>query len=514
MEKIALIYIGGNTTRFALWQINEDRSYILLQSYKETLKLGQTTRESSRITEEKADELMVVLQNFKGVADSLGADTTTLIFSEFFRRISNKVLIQDRIEKELSLKAMELSSNEEMELDYLAIVHSMRIRNTLIVDISGGSTQVAWVKEGVLFKMDSLPLGTLTLTEKFQLEEMVTKDTHVALENCLNKEIGNIAWLKEGNFDEMVIVGGSARAISKIDRNKRRYPMRIIHEYEMQDIDVINMYNIFMTKSLRQRYLIEGLDKDRADIILGALGILSMILKTTKLKNIRVSGAGIREGFLFRYLTQKQGEMADMLDRSISNILSIHTVDKTHAESLYRLTSSIYSAFCTLHKDWGDLSQIIKVSSKLRDVGLSVRYYNHEKHNFYIISNSEINGLNHRGIIMSALASTFTDGLTHERSILEYGQIINRMDLSMVNDIGICISMAEKLLRAEIKVVTFKRCHITEDAVQIVFTSKDPMHFEQHEVMKLSDIFLDMYGKTLMVEIEELKQPESGNASK
>ena len=39
MEKFALIYIGGNTIRYALWQIKADQSYMLLESYREDLKL-------------------------------------------------------------------------------------------------------------------------------------------------------------------------------------------------------------------------------------------------------------------------------------------------------------------------------------------------------------------------------------------------------------------------------------------------------------------------------------------
>lgn len=505
MENLAIIYIGGNTTRFALWQINEDKSYRLLQSYKETLKLGHAIRENSMISEDKVQELMRILSNFNDFANSLKVDITSVIFSEFFNNIENKEDIRKRLHDELGLEATELSSEEEVNLDFLAIKQSMRVDNNLIVDISGGSTQIAWVKDGSLFKTASLPMGTLTLTSRFHLEDLVTKDTHIALEDYLKEELAKIGWLQEAYFNDMIIVGGSARAISKIDRIKRRYPMSIIHGYTMQDLDLHNMYMLFMTKSLKQRYTIEGLDKNRADIILSALAIFSSILKLTGIQDIRVSGAGIREGFLFNHLTEKYGKMDDMLDRSIRNILSIHSVDRSHAESLYKLTTSIYDAFYPLHKAWDDLDDIIKVSSMLHDIGLSVRYYNHDKHNFYMIANSELNGISHREIIMSALAATFTDGLTKERAILQFGQIVNRMDQSMVNDIGLCISLADRLLKTESKAVSLKECHIDENTVNIIFSSKDPLQFELHEARKLASIFEEMYGKTLDIGIELLQ---------
>lgn len=148
MENLALIYVGGNTTRFALWQINDDRSYRLLESYKETLKLGRDTMEEYLIPEPKIDRLVNIIRNFREFAESLNADKIFVILSEFFARIDNKEQIRFRLQAEAGVEAIELTSEEELSLDYLAIINAMRIRNSLIVDIAGGSTQLAWVKDG------------------------------------------------------------------------------------------------------------------------------------------------------------------------------------------------------------------------------------------------------------------------------------------------------------------------------------------------------------------------------
>ncbi|NLB20609.1 MAG: hypothetical protein GX829_07265 [Clostridium sp.] len=499
MENLALIYIGGNTTRFALWEIHKDRSYRLIESFKENLKLGGDILDDYTVSEEKIDALLKIIRFINGFSVSMGAEHPHIILSEFFDRIKNKDDISRRLQNELFLDIIDLSDEEELNLDYLALKNSMRIEDALIVDISGGSTSLAYIRDGELKERFLLPFGTLNLTEKFNLHQVVSKDAHENLEAFLKVELDKVPWLNKNPGGEMIILGGSARAISKIDRKKRRYPMNIIHEYEMQKTDIKTMYLTFLTKTLKQRYSIEGLDKDRADILPGALSILNAIIEKTEIDNLRVSGVGIREGFLFYYLIKKFGELPNMLDRSIQNILKIHSVDQQRASKLYTLTRDIYISLNGVHKIWPDWEEILKTSAMLRDVGLSVRYYNHDAHNFYIISNAEINGMDHRQIIMAALAATFTNGIPKDAPLLKYGQIINRLDLKQVFDMGICLSIAEKLLRSSVKEVKLIHVDITSDEVKLCFESNESLQYEIYSVLRLHEVFYELYGKNLSV---------------
>ena len=499
MENLALIYIGGNTTRFALWEIHEDGSYRLIESFKENLKLGGDIIDDYTVSEEKIDALLKIIRYINDFSQSMGVEHPHVILSEFFDRIKNKDEISRRLQNELFLDIINLSDEEELNLDYLALKNSMRIEEALIVDIGGGSTSLAYIRNGELEERSLLPFGTLNLTEKFNLHQAVTKEAHEDLEAFLKVELDKVPWLSKNPGGEMIILGGSARAISKIDRKKRRYPMNIIHEYEMGKPDIKTMYLTFLTKTLKQRYAIEGLDKDRADILPGALAILNAIIDKTEIDNLRVSGVGIREGFLFHYLMKKFGELPDMLDRSIQNILKIHNVDQERALKLYTLSREIYVGLDGVHKNWPDWEEILKTSAMLRDVGLSVRYYNHDAHNFYIISNSELNGIDHRQIIMAALAATFTEGLPKDAPLLKYGQIINRLDLKQIYDMGICLSIAERLLRSPHKDVKLVKVDITSDEVKLCFESNESLEYEIYSVLRLNEIFHELYGKNLSV---------------
>lgn len=504
MEKFALIYIGGNTIRYALWQIRSDQSYMLLESYREDLKLGQNTHVENVIRTEKVDQLINILKYFKEFSDSVSADKTLIVLSEFFQRIENTASIERRITEEIREEIISLTCEEELYYDYLALSHSMNLSNSLIVDISGVSTQIGFVEHGILKDRYHIPVGPVSLTEKFDLENQIRKENHIALEAHLIEEFKKIPWLKSHRYEDMVIIGGSARAISKIDRKKRRYPLDIIHEYTMENQDIHSHYKSLMTKNLPQRMLVPGLDKDRADILPSALAIVDLLLQETGIEKVRVSGSGIREGFLLEHIKEKFGSLSPMLEQSISNILSRHSVNKTKSRNLYELTSEFYRALTGVHKDWSDAKEILLVSSRLRDVGLSVRYYNHDKHNFYIIVNSELRGLDHRQIILCGLAATFTTGIHKEAPLLQYGQIINRLDLEMVYDIGICLSLSERLLQSDHKELHLKECQIKEDTIEILLTASDDIHFELYDASKLSAVFYELYKKHLVLNYERI----------
>lgn len=504
MEKFALIYIGGNTIRYALWQIDEDQSFRLLESYREDLKLGQNTHVENIIKEEKISQLLTILNYFKEFSTSVSATKTLVVLSEFFQRIDNSEAIKDRIKEEIHEDVIGLTSEEELYYDYLALIHSMKLKKSLIVDISGVSTQIGYVEDGLLKDRYFIPVGPVFLTEKFHLEDQIVKEDHLLLEAHLKNEIRKIPWLNHYSYEDMVIVGGSARAVSKIDRRKRRYPLDIIHEYTMETQDIHTHYKSLMSKNLVQRMKVPALDKDRADILPSALAILDLLLQETGIEHVRVSGSGIREGFLLNHIKERYGNLSPMLDQSISNILSRHTVDKAKSRNLFALSSELYKALSGVHYDWKDADDILMVSSSLRDVGLSVRYYNHDKHNFYIIVNSELRGLNHRQILLCGLAATFTNDIHKEAPLLQFGQIINRMDLDMVYDIGICISLAERLLQSDNKEIHLAGCKIEDETVTMTFSSSDDIHFEIHDALKLSDTFFKLYRRKLQLNYHKL----------
>lgn len=499
MEKVALIYIGANTTRMVLWEITGDANYRIVQSVREPLRIAEDADLFHRISDSKFEEGIRCLKQLQDFAASQGTRSTYLLTSEVFDRLDNADLFLEAVRLHLGMEAIPLNGSEETHLDYLSVISSMRVNNALMVDISGASTGLAWIENGKLKASIALPVGTLNLTKRFKLESVVTKEDHVALEKHLDGLLQGIPWIGNAIFNDIILLGGSARSIAKIDRKKKRYPLQIIHNYPLEDVDIRSLYATIITKSLRQRYAVEGLDRDRADIILAALAIVQSILKNTAVQTLRVSGYGVREGFLIDYLERRFGKLPDMLDHSIRNLLTNHRMSLPHAQSRVALTDALFQALQPLHGIKGPVTDIIKVAASLRDIGLTVNLYNHYKHNFYIITNTELNGLSHKEILMAALVAAFHKSIPKELAIVQYGHIINRLDLLKVDRIGILLDIVDALDSTRTGKINALRVELAEDRVVLIPGSTHSLAYECSEVSRLKDAFQEIYGIPLEV---------------
>ena len=73
----------------------------------------------------------------------------------------------------------------------------------------------------------------------------------------------------------------------------------------------------------------------------------------------------------------------------------------------------------------------------------------------------------------------------------------------MVYDIGICLSLAERLLQSDQKELHLKKCSILEDTIEITLLASDDIHFELHDASKLSPVFYELYKKNLILSYEK-----------
>jgi exopolyphosphatase/guanosine-5'-triphosphate,3'-diphosphate pyrophosphatase len=284
--------------------------------------------------------------------------------------------------------------------------------HALIVDVGGGSTELIWMKDRQLQECISLPFGTINLSQRFALGEKITAAQEKALHGFIAQQLKQIPWLKEKDRAPLICIGGSLRNMGKMDRIYKNYPLDIAHNYEMSSADLGRIYDFLKNKSLAEKKKIKGLSKDRADTIVSAAAIVTALSQKCQMRQVFISGNGLREGILYSYL-HRQGQRHDNpLDLSLQNNLDYYHLNRQHASNVYRLTSLLYKQLRSLHGMHDENAKILKTAALLHDSGITIRYYKHNRHSFYMIIHSVINGLSHREIVMSAYvaAAHYADG--------------------------------------------------------------------------------------------------------
>lgn len=500
MKRIAVIDIGSNSLRLVLFEIDSSGYYKVLDDLKESVRLGADMKDGIFLSLERIEKAVETLKSFKTFCDAVKVDEIITVATEAVRKAENKDYFIEIVRSKVNLEIRILSGYEEAYYDATGVINSMYVNNALIIDIGGASTELVWIQNNQMKEYATLPIGAVTLTQRFYLEDIIYPNKEQELKMFLKDIYESIPWLFSVKFDEVIGIGGTVRNLGKIDRKIKRYSLDIHHNYELLDEDIHNIYNSIKSKNLRQRKKIDGLSKDRADIFAAPVCAIITLLDMLKVNKFIVSGKGLREGLLYSYITEHYGPISDVLDFSIRNVLLRHNVDLEHAHSVYNLTKLLFEKLKPLHHLDESYLDIVKTAAMLHDCGMSIRYYDHHKHSFYIMLNSEINGLSHKKLIMSAYTAAAHRSNDFDVDIFQFHSIISKLDLIKVEKIGALLRISESLDKSMSGLVQDIKCTLEEDSVTLSIVSEADMQLEIEEAKKASGYFNDVYDKDLVIE--------------
>jgi len=105
--------------------------------------------------------------------------------------------------------------------------------------------------------------------------------------------------------DRLFLVGGSWRAIARIDMLRRNYPLKVLHEYRMTVRDVHETARYIERTDLDKLRGKAGVSASRMALVPFAIDVLARLIREFKPKDIAISSYGIREGLLYEQMPQR-----------------------------------------------------------------------------------------------------------------------------------------------------------------------------------------------------------------
>ena len=205
------------------------------------------------------------------------------------------------IKLNLNLDLKVLSPEEEIRLTALGVNRSLNLTNSLIVEITGTSTNLIDIKNGEIKNWISLPFGGINLAYTFNITDRIINSNLDDSSSFIKEKLNDISWLND-QFESIIFIGDFAKTIVKMDKFRTHYPLELFNNYEISTVGVHELYNVIKCKDLKLRRKVEGIDLDMVDSIFSSLLIFSEIIKIVSPDVIRISNNTIREGILYDYL--------------------------------------------------------------------------------------------------------------------------------------------------------------------------------------------------------------------
>lgn len=502
-KKIAVIDLGSNSIRMLLMKVYADGSYKMLDQVKDMVRLSEGMGEERILKPLPIKRTMNTLKLFRRLLQVHQTDHVLPIATAAVRGAANQQMFLEKVEAETGFQFRVISGEEEAYYGYLGVVNTLPVERGITIDIGGASTEIGWIENNELKESVSLDFGAVTLTEKFIGRECITPEKVERVEACITKELEKLEWLQPLKQYPIIGLGGTIRTLAKMDKHKIGYPMESLHNYQMTFAEVEEAYSKVTKGTVPEIRKLPGINKDRADIIAAGLAPVHAIMKKLETETLVISGHGLREGVFFqRYLQEidyPNPVLEDVLFHSADNIIKNFGMNEKHCHRVKKLALALFDQTLALHGMGEDERKLLAVAALLHDLGMSIDYYNHHKHGFYMALNVRINGLRNYERVMVA----FLVGSHRETNLKEdwrqFDMLVTEEDMEKVESLSLFLKIAEKLDRSEYGSVEDLVCYVTEEDVQVMVKAENPPELEVTSAMTFGKEFKKRYHRKLFI---------------
>ncbi|WP_296114927.1 rod shape-determining protein [uncultured Anaerococcus sp.] len=298
----AIMDIGSNTVRLSVYK-EKDGEAVNLFSEKEQVSLKSYVKDG-RLSKKGIKRLYRTLSKFKAVVDNFGdIDGVYPFATATVRDVANRSDILSLMKNDLDLDIEILSGEEEAKLAFVGAAVSSEIKEGVLCDIGGGSTEVVLIDQGKVIKSQSLSIGSLSAFNDYVDGLFADKSSKKKIEKRLIELFDNQSMYRE-DFKVLSAVGGTARAALKVYREYYDLEDNI---RSMKADDFNQMVKDLVKKSdTKKMRLILDVKPDRIHTLLPGMLIMNQICKFFSVKTINVSQTGVREGYVYSKLLRKE----------------------------------------------------------------------------------------------------------------------------------------------------------------------------------------------------------------
>lgn len=269
----------------------------------EVPRLGKGVDQSGKLHSDSCDRVMSVLISYKRFLEdnypNIVADVIVTATSAV-RDASNRDQFINDILNQTGWSVKLLSGDEEALITYHGSVCVLenRLEKTVVLDIGGGSTEIAFGESGQLRSYISIDMGSVRFSERF-LKSNPPKADEMSRASDRIKELLEESSIKRESGEEVIGVAGTVTSIAAIELGLNSYEPTRLNGYQLKLSTIRDTISEFSTLSygeieIKYQPFLTG----RGDVILGGLLILDEFLNWVGSDCITVSTGGIRHGIL------------------------------------------------------------------------------------------------------------------------------------------------------------------------------------------------------------------------
>lgn len=296
LSRVGVVDVGSNSVRMVVFD-GAARSPAYFYNEKVMAGLGQGLAETGMLNPDGRERALSALRRFAAVAKGMDIGPLTCVATAAVRDAGDGPEFQARVEKETGLHLHVIDGAEEARLSAQGVMLGWPDASGLICDMGGNSMELAEISNGTVGRRETSQLGP------FRLQQI--KGGRKELLAHIQEQIAHLAATVGVGHEKIYLVGGSWRAIARLDMERQNYPLLVLHEYRMEPDNLLKTLDWIDKSDLGQLRGKTGTSAARMDLVPLAALVLRELIRTFKPKEIDCSSFGIREGLLYEQMPEK-----------------------------------------------------------------------------------------------------------------------------------------------------------------------------------------------------------------
>ncbi len=299
--RLGVLDVGSNTVHLQVVDTSPGARPNPTFNYKEELRLTQYIDENNLVSEEGIRKLRECIQ--RAIAQSASVKTQELLpfATSALREASNGEEIISSINKDFRIDLQVLTGDEEAKLTFLAARRwfGWSSGRLLVIDIGGGSLEMAVGIDETPEVATSLPLGAARLTKNFLKGDPYTDKSLRILRDHIENKLEQVlpSLVKHQDTDRAIATSKTLRTIARLSGDWFDGTGKNI------TIDAIRKISTKLSEMKEsERAKLPGVSENRASQIVAGALVAESVMRNLDIKELEICPWALREGLVLKWL--------------------------------------------------------------------------------------------------------------------------------------------------------------------------------------------------------------------
>ena len=295
LSRVGVVDVGSNSVRLVIFD-GAARSPAYFYNEKIMAALGAGVQETGRLNPQGRVRALNAIRRFQLLAETMRLAPLTAVATAAVREAEDGPDFCAEVLRETGLVLHVIPGEEEARLSAQGVLLGWPDASGMVCDIGGSSMELAALTGGKVGACVTSPLGPLRLQA---IRSKKARKAHI------RETIAGLVAQMGAHQDRLYLVGGSWRAIARLDMERRGYPLHVMHEYRMTPKSVNQTMNWIAAHDLADLRAMTGISEARITLVPLACEVLKELVRALKPHEIAISSYGIREGLLYEQMPER-----------------------------------------------------------------------------------------------------------------------------------------------------------------------------------------------------------------